>query len=65
MKKLIGLVIIAFAFSSCYTAGEALHGGYGQVNKKCPTLNQNAFFYKAGTGKAYTFRNVMRTTKQH
>lgn len=65
MKKLIGLVIIAFAFSSCYTAGEALHGGYGPVSKSCPTFNQNAFFYKANTGRVFTYRNVIRTTKQH
>lgn len=63
MKKLIYLVIVAIAFSSCYTPGNALHGGYGSVDRKCPTFNQNAFFYRAGTGKTYTFRNVMRTTK--
>jgi len=70
MKKLISLVIgiilviTALALSSCHVVGEALHGGYGPVDMRCPNLNQNAYFYKKNTGKIYTFRNVMRTTKQ-
>lgn len=62
MKKLIYLVIVAIAFSSC-VSGRGIYSPYGKIDKNCPTINQNAFFYKIGTGNDFTFKNVMRTSK--
>lgn len=62
MKKLISLVIVAIIFSSCMS-GRGMYSPYGKIDKKCPTFNQSAFFYKAGTGNHFTFKNVMRTSK--
>jgi hypothetical protein len=62
MKKLIYLVIVAIVFSSCISA-RGVYSPYGKIDRNCPTFNQNAYFYKIGTGNDFNFKNVMRTAK--
>lgn len=62
MKKLIGLISIVFLASSCYM--EHGYSSYGKISRDCPVFNSNAFFYKMGTGKTYSRKEVLRTGKQ-
>jgi len=59
MKKLlIALIAIVLVSSSCVVSYTGT--AYGRVNRTCPTINTQAFFFEKGTGKAFLPRNVFR-----
>ena len=61
MKKLLLFLSVVLLASSCTVS--YLGTNYGKVNRKCPTMNQTAFFYEYGTGKQFMPKYVFRKSR--
>lgn len=52
---------VVLLVSSCTVSYQGT--SYGRVNRKCPTMNQTAFFYEYGTGKQFLPKYVFRKSR--
>lgn len=58
MKKLVLFICVVLIATSCTVSYSGT--GYGRINKSCPTMNLNSFFYEQGTGKPFLPRTVFK-----
>ena len=62
MKKLLAVLMSVILLSSCTVSYRGTM--YGRVNRQCPTLNPQSFFFERGTGKPFLPRNVFLKRKR-
>ena len=58
MKKLLFVLVSILLLSSCTVSYRGTM--YGRVNRQCPTLNPQAFFFEQGTGKSFLPKYVFK-----
>lgn len=58
MKKLLVILVSIMLLSSCTVSYRGT--AYGRINRTCPTVNTQAFFYQQGTGKSFLPKYVFK-----